>query len=75
MLARAECRRPAGLTSTSPRGRRAHRAWSALADEAGIALAAGPAPTAPVGASLVPGHLEQILDNLLANAHCWSERT
>lgn len=42
-------------------------AWSPVAEERGVRLAAasdGPAPTAALGA----GHLEQILDNLIANA-------
>jgi signal transduction histidine kinase len=43
-------------------------AWSALAEEAGVRLAAVPAGRAPSLAWWVPGHLEQILDNLLANA-------
>jgi signal transduction histidine kinase len=41
--------------------------WSALADERGVTLAAD-LPETPAVASLVPGHLEQILDNLIANA-------
>jgi signal transduction histidine kinase len=41
--------------------------WSALADERDVTLAAD-LPEAPAVASLVPGHLEQILDNLIANA-------
>lgn len=41
-------------------------AWAALAEEAGIELATG--DTHGGIALLVPGHLEQILDNLLANA-------
>ena len=69
MLARAEGQRPdrASIDVTEVVADRAE-AWSALADEAGVALAADPLPATPVGASLVPGHLEQILDNLLANA-------
>ena len=43
-------------------------AWSALADEAGVALDAVPPAEPVLSAWLVPGHLEQILDNLLANA-------
>lgn len=42
-------------------------AWSPVAEERGVRLAAvskGPAPTVALG----PGHLEQILDNLIANA-------
>jgi signal transduction histidine kinase len=43
-------------------------AWAALADEAGVSLEP-PAPSGPAAfAWVVPGHLEQILDNLLANA-------
>lgn len=58
--------------------------WAALADERGVALSAPPGPAAPDGAALtarhggttstsrvalwVPGDLDQILDNLLANA-------
>ncbi len=45
-----------------------YEAWSPLAEEAGITLEAVPSPRASVSAWLVPGHLEQILDNLLANA-------
>jgi signal transduction histidine kinase len=41
-------------------------AWSFLADEAGVSVMLGPVDKTV--ASLVPGHLEQILDNLLANA-------
>ncbi|HZQ59179.1 MAG TPA: HAMP domain-containing sensor histidine kinase [Acidimicrobiales bacterium] len=43
-------------------------AWSALAEEGGIRLVASGLDNGPVLGSLVPGHLEQILDNLLANA-------
>lgn len=43
-------------------------AWEALADERGVALAASAPPLRNSDASLVPGDLEQILDNLLANA-------
>ncbi len=43
-------------------------AWSALAEEAGVTLDVDLPPRAPVFAWLVPGHLEQIVDNLLANA-------
>ncbi|MFF7134377.1 MULTISPECIES: ATP-binding protein [unclassified Streptomyces] len=41
-------------------------AWSPVAEERGVRLSAseGPAPTAALGS----GHLEQILDNLIANA-------
>ena len=43
-------------------------AWSALAEERGVSLGVEGANDAPVLAWAVPGHLEQILDNLLANA-------
>jgi len=43
-------------------------AWSALAEEAGVSLDAVLPGRTPVVAWLVPGHLEQIVDNLLANA-------
>lgn len=43
-------------------------AWSALADEAGITLQAALPHGGPVVAWLVPGHLDQIIDNLLANS-------
>jgi signal transduction histidine kinase len=43
-------------------------AWSALADEAGITLEAVLPQRVTMVAWLVPGHLEQIIDNLLANA-------
>ena len=46
-------------------GRRA--AWSAYADEHGVDVRAD-LPEHPVLASLVDGHLEQILDNLIDNA-------
>jgi len=42
-------------------------AWAALAEEGGVTLVCEP-PDRPVGAWFVGGHLEQILDNLLANA-------
>jgi signal transduction histidine kinase len=41
-------------------------AWAPLAAEQDVQLTAQPGPTAPVWA--VPGALEQVLDNLLANA-------
>ncbi len=41
-------------------------AWSALAEEAGITLESDPGKG--LVALMVPGHLEQIIDNLLANA-------
>jgi len=43
-------------------------AWSPLADEARIALVTPETSSRSASAWLVPGHLEQILDNLLANA-------
>ena len=43
-------------------------AWAALADEQDVALTVAADTTEPVRAHVVPGHLEQILDNLLANA-------
>ena len=43
-------------------------AWSALADEKQVRLAELPDAQRPVSALLVPGDLDQILDNLLANA-------
>lgn len=43
-------------------------AWSALAEEAEITLEAVLPQRPSVFAWLVPGHLEQIIDNLLANA-------
>ena len=41
--------------------------WSALAEERNVSLQFE-SPTGPINAWLVPGHLEQILDNLIANA-------
>ncbi len=43
-------------------------AWLALAEERQVALRFADAPATPLYASLVPGYLEQVLDNLLANA-------
>ena len=43
-------------------------AWLALAEERQVALRFADAGTRPLYAWLVPGHLEQVLDNLLANA-------
>ena len=67
-LARAEGsrpdRHPADVVEVVA-GRRA--AWSAYADEHGVDLRAD-VPGHPVVASLVEGHLEQILDNLVDNA-------
>jgi signal transduction histidine kinase len=67
-LAQAEGSRP-GRTQADVvqvvAGRRA--AWSAYAEEHGVDLRAD-VPEHPVPASLVNGHLEQILDNLIDNA-------
>ncbi len=67
-LAQAEGSRP-GRTRADVvelvAGRRA--AWSAYAEEHGVDLRAD-LPEHPVPASLVDGHLEQILDNLIDNA-------
>ncbi|MGH3471831.1 MAG: histidine kinase dimerization/phospho-acceptor domain-containing protein [Nocardioidaceae bacterium] len=43
-------------------------AWSALAEERGVELAAVVGERRPIETWLVPGDLDQILDNLLANA-------
>ncbi|MDQ1393967.1 MAG: hypothetical protein QOF30_2944 [Acidimicrobiaceae bacterium] len=43
-------------------------AWAALADEQDVELTVSVRTTDAVQATVVPGHLEQILDNLLANA-------
>jgi signal transduction histidine kinase len=43
-------------------------AWAALADEQDVELTLSASSTEPVRGAVVPGHLEQILDNLLANA-------
>ena len=43
-------------------------AWTPIAAERGITLDQDGADTRPVVAALTPGHLDQILDNLLANA-------
>jgi signal transduction histidine kinase len=43
-------------------------AWSALAEERRVSLVPLPGPDRAAGALLVPGDLDQILDNLLANA-------
>jgi two-component system, OmpR family, sensor kinase len=42
-------------------------AWAPLAEEGGISPIVEP-PAGPANALAVPGHLEQILDNLLSNA-------
>jgi signal transduction histidine kinase len=68
-LARSEGQRPerAPIDVTAVVADRVE-AWSALADEAGVALDAVVPKRPSVLAWLVPGHLEQIIDNLLANA-------
>ena len=68
VLARSEGQRPE-RTAVDVAGVVADRcdAWSALADEAGVTLDA-PSGGGAMTAWLVSGHLEQILDNLLANA-------
>jgi len=43
-------------------------AWAPLAEEAGLELGVDPASPGGVTVAFVPGYLEQILDNLLANA-------
>ncbi|MDH6451674.1 MULTISPECIES: HAMP domain-containing sensor histidine kinase [unclassified Streptomyces] len=66
-VARAEqaTPRPAAVRIREVIGERV-AAWSPVAEERGVRLSAseGPAPTAALGS----GHLEQILDNLIANA-------
>jgi signal transduction histidine kinase len=42
--------------------------WSALADEAGVTLSSSVPEGPAISGWLVPGHVEQIIDNLLANA-------
>ncbi len=44
------------------------QAWAALADEHGVELSGDFPPEGSVVAGLVPGDLDQILDNLIANA-------
>ena len=43
-------------------------AWAALADEQDVELTVSADSAGPVRGTVVPGHFEQILDNLLANA-------
>jgi signal transduction histidine kinase len=45
-----------------------HEAWAPLAAERDIALELRPDGRDHIGAKLVPGHLDQILDNLIDNA-------
>ena len=69
VLARSDAQRPE-LAAVDVAAVAADRstAWSALAEEAGIGLRARGTDGGPVFAWFVPGHLEQVLDNLLANA-------
>jgi signal transduction histidine kinase len=69
VLARSDAQRP-DRAAVDVAGVVADRfdAWSALAEEGGITLVAAGLGARPVFAWLVAGHLEQILDNLLANA-------
>jgi signal transduction histidine kinase len=66
-LARAENHRPElELLDVAAVTAERHAAWAPLAAERGVELRA-PDP-APVLAAAVPGHVEQILDNLIDNA-------
>lgn len=67
-LARAEVARPerAMVDVTGLLDQRA-QAWSPLAEERGVRLACHPSPGA-LSAWMVPGALDQVLDNLLDNA-------
>ena len=68
LLARSEGRRPAReVVDLGEIAAERRDAWAALAEEAGIRLDFED-PGRLVAAWFVPGHLEQILDNLLANA-------
>ena len=68
-LARAEGARPVRepVSVTSVLAER-HEAWLPLATEQRIGLELDVSGSASVTAQLVPGHLEQILDNLIDNA-------
>jgi signal transduction histidine kinase len=68
-LSRAQQQRPAStaVDITNVVSERC-AAWAALADEQDVALTVAIDADASVEATIVPGHLEQILDNLLANA-------
>jgi signal transduction histidine kinase len=69
VLARSDAQRPerAVVDVAAVAADRA-AAWSALAEEAGTGLRAVGTDDGPVFAWFVAGHLEQVLDNLLANA-------
>lgn len=67
LLARAEDTRPAAAAVNAAEVARERRdLWDALAEEREVALEIAAPPSAP--ALAVPGHLDQILDNLVANA-------
>ena len=68
-LARAEGARPVRepVSVTAVLAER-HEAWLPLASEQRIGLDLDVSGARSVGAQLVPGHLEQILDNLIDNA-------
>jgi len=69
VLARSDAQRPERVAvDVSAVVRDRFDAWSALAEEGGITLVASGSDSARLFAWLVPGHLDQILDNLLANA-------
>lgn len=68
VLAGAEGRRPAReVVDVGAIVAERRDAWAALAEEGGVTLVWEPSDR-PVGVWFVSGHLEQILDNLLANA-------
>jgi signal transduction histidine kinase len=71
-LARSDGRRPAReVVDVGEVLRERADAWSALADERHVTLRCEPAsssPPSPLRALACPGHVDQILDNLLANA-------
>ena len=68
-VARAEHTRPSPVTIDLGKLVRERVAiWSPLAQERQIHLLASPGPASPAGVAATAGHLEQVLDNLLANA-------
>lgn len=68
-LARAEGHRPnREMIDVSRVIRDRQDAWAPLAAELDVALAVTTSSDSPRSAALVPGHLEQILDNLIDNA-------
>jgi signal transduction histidine kinase len=70
-LARAEggVRPPREAVDVAATLRDRAEAWTALAEERQVSLAApGSSPSRPLRALACQGHLEQVLDNLLANA-------